>query len=140
MKSLVVDDDFVSRKIIQNFLLKHGEVDIATDGKEAINAYVIALNEHKPYNLICLDIMMPGINGKEVLRTIKNLEEKNLKLIDKRVKIIMTSSLDSSENILGAFKDQAAGYLIKPITLEKFNDTLDKIGVVEKKYSVKNSD
>ena len=131
MKSLVVDDDFISRKIIQNYLMKYGEVDIAVNGKEAINAYVLALNDHKPYDLICLDIMMPEINGMDVLKTIKDLEEKNLKIIKKRIKIVMTTALDGSADILGAFKDQAAAYLIKPINIEKFTATLKQIGMLE---------
>ncbi|MDD3436208.1 MAG: response regulator [Candidatus Gastranaerophilales bacterium] len=119
MKSLIVDDDFFSRRILQAILSSYGECHVAVDGKEAIFAFEQALAEEKPYDVICLDIMMPEMNGQEVLKVIRQTEEKKSIFGDDSVKIIMTTALDDSENIRTAFREQCESYLIKPIQKSK---------------------
>ena len=48
---------------------------MAVDGKEAIDAFRMAIEEARPYSLICLDIMMPEMDGHEVLKEIRRIEE-----------------------------------------------------------------
>mgnify|MGYP000957131206 CR=1 FL=1 len=63
MKALVVDDDFSNRLLLQRFLSELGEVNIAVDGEEAVEAVRLALATREPYQLICLDILMPQMDG-----------------------------------------------------------------------------
>ena len=81
MRVLIVEDDFVSRKILHNILLDYGECDIAADGKEAVEAFKLALDDNTPYDLICMDIMMPRMNGQEALLQIQLLP-RNFQLTD----------------------------------------------------------
>lgn len=130
MKSLVVDDDFFSRRILQSIMASYGECHIAVDGKEAVFAFNQALAEEKPYDVICLDIMMPGADGQEVLKQIREIEQKKNILGNDSVKIIMTTALDDSENIKQAFREQCESYLIKPISKSKLVEILEKFSLI----------
>ena len=77
MKTLVTDDDFICRVLLQKLLSSYGEVHIAINGAEAVKAVRIAIDNGEPYNLICLDIMMPEMDGQEALKQIRKVEEEN---------------------------------------------------------------
>lgn len=112
---LVVEDDFVSRLMMQKMLQSHGACDLAVNGQEAIIAVTHAWQEGRPYDLICLDIMMPVMDGIAALREIRRLEmERGIRGPD-AVRIIMTSALDDPRNILNAFRNQCEAYLVKPV-------------------------
>ena len=53
----------MQRKLLINQLFSLGEVDMAANGKEAVMAVELAFDEHQPYDLIFLDIMMPENDG-----------------------------------------------------------------------------
>lgn len=131
MKSLVVDDDFFCRRILQTILSGYGETHVAVDGKEAIFAFEQAHAEEAPYDVICLDIMMPEMDGQEVLKTIRELEAKKNILGNDSVKIIMTTALDDSDNIKKAFREQCESYLIKPISKSKLLKILTDFGLIQ---------
>lgn len=131
MKSLIVDDDFFSRRILQTILSGYGECHVAVDGKEALFAFKQALAEEVPYDVICLDIMMPEMTGQEVLKEIREIETNKNIMGDKSAKIIMTTALDDSENIKTAFREQCESYLIKPIHKTKLIKVLSDFGLVK---------
>ena len=131
MKSLIVDDDFFCRRILQAMLSSYGECHVAIDGKEALFAFEQSLAEEQPYDVICLDIMMPEMSGQEVLKKIREIEAKKNKLGNDSVKIIMTTALDDSENIKEAFRAQCESYLIKPISKAKLLKILTDFGLVK---------
>ena len=68
MKTLIVEDDFTSRLLLQELLKKYGRSHIAVNGLEAVEAVRLALDENEPYDLICLDILMPQMDGQLALR------------------------------------------------------------------------
>lgn len=78
MRVLVAEDDIVSRKFLCKFLSRYGECDQAVDGMEAIDAYIAAVKDQKPYDLICLDIMMPKVDGIKALKTIRTWRSKTI--------------------------------------------------------------
>ncbi len=132
MRVLIVEDDFVSRKILQGFLSAYGECDIAADGREAVEAFKMALNDGVPYDLICMDIMMPRMNGQEALLQIRQLEgEAGIKEMD-AVKVIMTTAVDDKKHVTEAFyKGGAASYFVKPINREKLIGELRILGLID---------
>ena len=67
MKILLAEDDFVTRKFMANLLSKYGDCDVTVDGMEAVDAYMMALEDDDPYYLVCLDIMMPVMDGYQAL-------------------------------------------------------------------------
>jgi two-component system chemotaxis response regulator CheY len=68
MKILVVEDDFTSRILLQRYLSSYGDCHIAINGKEAVGAFKDSLKENQPYDLICMDIIMPEMSGQEALK------------------------------------------------------------------------
>jgi two-component system chemotaxis response regulator CheY len=119
MRTLVVEDDFSSRLLLHTFLSRYGECHIAVNGREAIQAFRTSREGARPYDLICLDIMMPEVDGLEALRTIRKLEQGTGILPGSGVKIIMTTALDDSKHIFKAFNGLCDAYLTKPVELAK---------------------
>ncbi len=132
MKTLIVEDDFTSRKMLLGLLAPYGHCDMAVNGTEALEAFRLAWKENHPYDLICLDIMLPKMNGQEVLKEIRGLEEERGLHGLSRVKIIMITALGDSENIMEAFKGQCEAYLVKPIDKEKLLKEIRQFGLLEK--------
>ena len=130
MKTLIVEDDFISRKVMQKLLSVHGETEIAVNGKEAIEAFKSAREAGAPYDLICLDIMMPELNGLEVLQKIRDLESTDGVGGLSGVKIIMTTGLGDKQSILAAFRTGCEAYLMKPVDPRKVNDKLLELGLI----------
>ena len=129
MRILIVEDDFTSRRILQKYLFPFGECDLAEDGKVAVNAFSRAWAEERAYDLICLDIMLPGMNGQEVLKEIRSFEEEMGIYGLKGVKVIMTTALDDFKTIMKAFKDQCESYLVKPIEKARLMEEMNKLGL-----------
>lgn len=120
MKTLIVEDEYISRVLLLEILSPLGTCDIATTGSEAVDLIERAFADGSHYDLICLDIMIPKPDGQEVLKTIRSIEES--KDIDgkRSAKVIMTTALDDSRNILEAFTiGKCDAYLTKPIDAEK---------------------
>ena len=132
MKMLVVEDDFVSRRLLQKMLATYGDCDIAVDGVEAVQAFELAQSEGRRYDLICLDIMMPKMNGQEVLKAIRRIEREQEVPVQEEVKVIMTTALDSPQNVIEAYyQGGCTSYLVKPIEKQKLIDTLQEYGLIE---------
>lgn len=129
MRVLVVEDDFISRRLLCRYLEPHGECDVAVNGNEALSAFKQALSSRQFYDLICLDIMMPGMDGQETLKRMRILEREAGIDGPHGVKVIMTSALEDQENVVAAFNNSCDGYVVKPIEKRKFLETLQEIGI-----------
>lgn len=130
MKILIAEDDYVSRKFLMKFLSKYGNCDLTVDGMEAIEVFLMELEEGNYYDLICLDIMMPKVDGIKVLNTIRKLEEERKIPKEKRAKIIMTSALNATDEVNDSFELGSEAYAVKPIDTDKLVDVLIKLGLV----------
>ncbi len=119
MRILIVEDDFISRLIIQRMLAEYGDCDIAVDGEEALHAFKLAHENQKPYQLICLDIMMPKMDGSEALKQIRENESAMGIESLNEVKVIMTTALDDVKTVVSSYKDGATSYVVKPIDKNK---------------------
>ena len=124
MRSLIVEDEFTSRMQIKYFLDEYGSCDIAVNGLEAIEAYKMAIELQKPYDLICLDINLPEKNGHQVLEEIRKMEEKRGQSLKNPVKIFMTTAMDSMRNVIDAYYSLCDEYLTKPIEKGKLVEKL----------------
>ncbi|MCP4678870.1 MAG: response regulator [Deltaproteobacteria bacterium] len=129
MKTLIVEDDFTSRFILQEIL---GTSHVAVNGVEAISAVKAALEENKPYDLICLDIMMPEMDGQQALVEIRRLEKQHGFPLGKGAKVLMTTALSDRKNILKAFREQCDGYIVKPIDENRILKQLKELRIVKK--------
>ncbi len=130
MRVLIAEDDFTSRKFMLRFLSKYGECDVTVDGNEAVEAFSMALEANEGYDLICLDIMMPGMDGYQALQKIREIEGENSIPENKSVKIIMTTALSEGKNVMKAFDMGCTAYAGKPIDQEKFENVLRKLELI----------
>ena len=117
MKTLVVEDDFTSRLVLQTFLSRYGECHVAVNGWEAVDAFRAALEGGQPYDLICMDIMMPEMDGTEAVRQVRALEEARGILSTHGVKIVMVTAVDDMKEMIQCFQELCDAYLVKPIDL-----------------------
>jgi hypothetical protein len=131
MKVLIAEDDFASRKFMLRFFEKYGECDVTVDGKEAVEAYKMAIECGEPYDLICLDIMMPEMDGHQALKTIRKIEEESGVAEDERVKIVMTTALSETRHVTKAFENGCTAYAGKPINQDKLEAMLKKFKLIE---------
>ncbi len=127
MRILVVEDDFISRRLLCRYLESFGECDVAVNGNEALAAVRHALDADDPYDLVCLDIMMPGLSGQETLQELRKLEESHGAEV--RTRVIMTTALEDQESVAKAFAAQADGYVTKPVDKRRFVETLKELGL-----------
>ncbi|MFZ4436919.1 MAG: response regulator [Syntrophales bacterium] len=130
MKTLIVEDDFTSGLYLQEILKKYGPTKIALNGKEAVEAVQAAVEAGEPYDLVTLDIMMPEMDGQTALKEIRRVEEAGGIASIFGVKVIMTTALDDSKNILASFKGQCDVYLTKPVDKSKLLESLKKFGLI----------
>ena len=129
MKTLLAEDDFASRKFMDKYLSQYGECDVTVDGEEAVDAYMMALEDGEPYDLVCLDVMMPVLDGYQVLKAIRDIEAERGITKDQRVKIIMTTALNEERNVKKAFELGCEAYSGKPIDVDRFEQVLRKLGL-----------
>ena len=113
------------------FFEKYGECDVTVDGKEAVEAYKMAIECGEPYDLICLDIMMPEMDGHQALRAIRKIEEESGVAEDERVKIVMTTALSETRHVTKAFENGCTAYAGKPINQDKLEAMLKKFKLIE---------
>lgn len=130
MRILIAEDDFASRKVILKFLSEYGECDVTVDGMEAIDAFMMALEDGDPYDLICLDVMMSIMDGYQALKNIRDIEREHNIPEEEMVKIIMTTALNEQKNVKKAFELGCTVYCAKPIDMDKLKNTLEMIGLV----------
>jgi len=115
MRCLVVEDDFIQRRVMANFLAPFGSVDIAVNGVEAVRAHTLAIRDEAPYDLILLDIHMPGMDGMDALVKLRQLENDAGTDPGSGARIVMTTSVDAAETIKDSFRKQCDAYLVKPV-------------------------
>ncbi len=127
MKILIVEDELLSRQIIKKMAEEYGNCDIAVNGSEAIELFQNSINEEDFYDVIFLDIMLPEMDGYSVLKNIREIEESANLALSEKSKVVMTTSLEESKNIITAFKEQCDFYIVKPVDRSEINNILDNI-------------
>jgi two-component system chemotaxis response regulator CheY len=130
MKTLIVEDDFTSRLLLQTFLSAYGECHCAASGTEAIEAFHLAEKSGVPYDLICMDIQMPHMDGHKAVQKIRTLEKDRFDRCTGRAKIVMTTALNDSDNVVKSAHEQCDGYLLKPVDTGKLLNQLRAFGLL----------
>lgn len=130
MKTLIVEDEFTSRIILQKFLSAHSEVQVSVNGHEGLEAYRAALDQDAPFDLVCMDVMMPEMDGPTALTGIRALEQARGIETKNRVKVLMTTGLGESDNALDNIRGLYDGILTKPVRLNTLMAILTSLGFV----------
>lgn len=114
MKTLIVDDNIVNRSSMQKIMEDMGISECAINGQEAIEMFKLHLEHSKPFDLVLLDIVMPGMDGIKVLKALRDLEQEQNVEPEKRSKILMVTSHSHKDVVLAALKSGCDGYIVKP--------------------------
>ena len=130
MKTLIVEDDFTCRLLLQEILKAYGPVHVAVNGREAVEAVKAGFESRQPYDLICLDLMMPEMGGYEALDQIRNAENVWGIKPSQGVKVVVTTALDRLEHVSQAFRGLCDAYLVKPIEKAALVAQLRELGLV----------
>lgn len=129
---LIIDDDELGRELLATQLEPYAVCDLAADGYEGVARFTAALLEGNPYQLIFLDIVMPGMDGNAAARTIRTLEQERGIPVERGVNIVVLSSLNTPQDIIQAYVSaQSAAHLVKPVKLEKLLLTLRRLELID---------
>jgi len=129
---LVAEDSEFQRLHLVKILSEYGECDQAGDGDQAVELARQALAAETFYDLIVMDILMPGTNGHAALKKIMEMQLEAGIDRDKLAKVIMLSSLSDPENILTAQFDEGADiYITKPYEPETVVESLANLSLID---------
>lgn len=128
MKILIAEDDRLSRIFLKKFLGNRGDCDVAVDGMEALDLFMDAIKDKKPYDLLCLDIMMPRIDGLKLLKAIRVLEKQHQL---RHTYIIMMTALADVEYVDQALELGCDAYAAKPIDTDKVTLVMKNLGLIK---------
>lgn len=113
---LAVDDDPVVLEAVNEVFKSEYNILLAKDGHEAIEV----AGDHE-IDVILLDIMMPGFDGFSTLMLLKESER------TRDIPVIMLTAVGKKEKIIAAFRDGAAGYVLKPFKEETLRNKIDSV-------------
>lgn len=126
MRILIVDDNKQIQHLLAHILESYGDLKFADNGEKGLKQYQQSVEEQTPFNLIFLDIMMPEMDGFEMLRELRNWEE-NHSSLENKVKVAMLSSIGSPNNMLACFEAGCDYYLVKPIIKSELIEIIEKV-------------
>ncbi|WP_243545963.1 response regulator [Pseudodesulfovibrio tunisiensis] len=121
MRILIVEDEFTSRKLLTALLADYGECDTASDGVECVDRFREALVKGSPYDLVCMDIMMPNKDGHQALKEIRELEQEFECKPSDEAKVIMVTALNDPKTVV-------KGGLRRILHFSRVSQTLGKRG------------
>ncbi|SFT85853.1 two-component system, chemotaxis family, response regulator CheY [Selenomonas sp. GACV-9] len=129
MKILIADDDRRNRMALEEFMKAYGSCDLAADGMETIDHVLESVEKRDPYDLLCLDIMMPKVDGLKVLKVVRGLEEQYRIPEARRAKILMVTAIADVNVVDQAFQLGCDAYASKPLHTEKMLKVMADLGL-----------
>lgn len=129
MNILIVEDDTISQKIILDCLLEH-KCSLVSSAVEAVEMFLLALNQNNPYDLVCMDIILPEFDGYETIKRIRNIEKKYNIPKEKSIKIIITTIVNDSRNLKKCFDLNCDAYAGKPINKKELINTIKSLNLI----------
>ena len=131
MRILIVDDDAPNRKLLTDIVSRLGECEAAAGGQEALSAFKKAWEDWRPFNLIFLDVLMPGMDGREVLHEIRK-KKKNKKISEQhQARIIMVTGVSEEETVMDCLKNGCDEFIVKPIDIKLAFEKAKKLGLMQ---------
>jgi len=131
MNSLIVEDDPTARFILGKWLEKFGPIETVSNGMEGLDAFSLSLDSGYPFQLVTMDINMPGLNGLEALKRLRQMERDKGVSHDKRCKVLMATSEETSSSVMTSFREECDGYMTKPFHRKALLEHLEKMGLLK---------
>lgn len=131
MRVLIVEDDSISGKMLLKILSAFGQCDLVDNGQEAIDVFTQKLDQAEPYDLICMDISMPELDGQNALCQIRNIEKQAGINSGLEVKVVMITASSETNQVNDAlFNGGASAYFVKPLQVEAFLKELKRLNLI----------
>ncbi len=130
MKTLILEDDAVTTKIIAKYLINYGMVITAASAREAFSIYNDSAFSSTPFDLICLDLQLPEYNGVEFLKEIRKAEKESGIPLPLGVKVVILTSDDNPQACIEAQTKGCDAFLTKPLDKEKFLSELQRLELI----------
>lgn len=130
MRILVVEDIMINREFLKMLMEQRGECVCVESGEEAVTVFADALKQDNPFDVVFLDIMLPGINGHQVLEKFRELEDKAGVDRGDEAHVIVTTAIDDDASASRAFiHGRAVSYITKPVREDKIDEELRSLGL-----------
>ncbi len=131
MKILIVEDSFITRQLLKNTLSPLGECDVAVNGEEAVLAFRMAFESQQPYNFICMDVLMPVMDGNQALKMIRAIEQASRVSVAHEVKIVMITACDDPTSCIDPqyLDRRSTSFLVKPFNGEDLIKEIINLGL-----------
>lgn len=131
MRTLIVEDTLINQEFLKMVMEERGECVVVESGEEAIDAFGRTLDESIPFDLIFMDVMLPGIDGLQTLERIRALENERGISPGSETKTIITTALEDNTKATHACAHGATSYITKPIRQKSIEDELRKFGLID---------
>ncbi len=131
MRILIAEDDRVSRTFLMQFMSQYGECSVAVDGMDALDHIMDSIKNNEPYHLLCLDIMMPKVDGLKVLKVVRALEEQRDMRKEEHLRIIMMTAITDTEHVDEAFRLGCDAYASKPIDTNQVIEVMKSLSLIQ---------
>jgi two-component system chemotaxis response regulator CheY len=131
LRILLAEDDLTCRLLLQTILCRYGECHVAVNGMEAVEAFHVAMEQGQTYDLVCMDILMPEMNGREAVRRIRAMEEACGTLSTSGAKVIMTTTVEDVKEVILCFHELCDAYLMKPIDMTELIDLMKRDQLIQ---------
>ena len=131
MKTLVVDDLRPSSRVIQPIVGKYGQCDTVNELRAIAEAFNKAWTDNTPYNLVCVDVKPPKVDGEQVLRLVRAMEEKMRLTAEQRARVILVTA-DYEQKTAERLRNLGCdAVFVKPINRKQLQEWLTKLNLVE---------
>jgi two-component system chemotaxis response regulator CheY len=128
MRTLIVEDDLMGRRLLEVLLAPLGACVGVAEGGAAVACVEKALVEGPRYDLVCLDLGLPNMDGNEVLQRIRGAEQARGTRYGAGARVVVISGKDDTRSVSRAFGGMCDAYLVKPVVPARLFDTLDELG------------
>lgn len=125
MRSLVIDDEPTARLQLRFLLESRGPVDEAPDAIAGLQRIRDAVADNDPYDLVCIDLSMPGPSGIDAIKMVQEVDTKLRH--GKHTNVVVVTASDDQKDIRAALHQHVDGYLLKPVTPGQIVDTIDPL-------------
>ena len=129
MRILVVDDDAPNRKLLMDIASKIGECEGVDGGQEALSAFKKAWEDWRPFDLIFLDVLMPDMDGRQVLLKIRETEKDKKISEQHQARVIMVTGISEEDTVIDCLKNGCDEFLVKPIDIKLVVEKIKKLGL-----------
>ncbi|MBF0242968.1 MAG: HDOD domain-containing protein [Desulfamplus sp.] len=128
MKILIAEDQAISREVLVKMLSGLCQIEAFGSGQEALKAFEVAFEKSEPFQMMILDVSMPGMSGIDLLKAIRAYEHKKDVPKEDRAKTLMFTSYADKDTVISCYRAGCDDYAIKPFNRKVIVEKIKKFG------------